>query len=331
MEPGKADDEKLLKVISKIHTIESQEKLISLVKDNTQLLQSKILSSIQPKIGKEFSYIDLENNKKTLLIKVRKQLLELAAEERRRDLKNVENDLHHFNLNRNDDEINRMNNKIKTRTTTIINRINQKMNNKIKFHSNINEEINFTNDRPSKRKKRKLKTKETKRRNRQKYKANQKIKRRNRLKARIQEIIKNNIVINLSNFDIPDHVYLYLAKGLNFVPSCKTNTHSLKFDAQNFIRKLEWKAFFAQHPELRNNDNNNIQRDLIVESNKHPDFQHTCINKVKTKLFGWIANHQFKTPKSNLTPAEREGKSGLWKRSKIRSYLYQKLIKVVPR
>ena len=86
-------------------------------------------------------------------------------------MKNVENDLHNFNLNRNDDdEINRMNDKIKTRTTTIINRIDQKMNNKIKFHSNINEEINFTNDRPSKRKKRKLKTKETKRRNRQKYK-----------------------------------------------------------------------------------------------------------------------------------------------------------------
>ena len=94
---------------------------------------------------------------------------------------------------------------------------------------------------------------------------------------------------------------------MNFVPSCKTNTHSLKFDAQNFIRKLEWKAFFAQHPEHQNNDNNNIQRDLIEESNKHSDFQHTCINKVKTKLFVWIANHQFKTPKSNLTPAEREG------------------------
>ena len=44
-----------------------------------------------------------------------------------------------------------MNDKIKTRTT-IINRINQKMNNKIKFHSNINEEINLTNDRPSKMK-----------------------------------------------------------------------------------------------------------------------------------------------------------------------------------
>ena len=198
------------------------------------------------------------------------------------------------------------------------------MNNKIKFHSNINEEINFTNDRPSKRKKRKLKTKETKRRNRQKYKANQKIKRRNRLKARIQEIIKNNIVINLSNFDIPDHVYLYLAKGLNFVPSCKTNTHSLKFDAQNFIRKLEWKAFFAQHPELRNNDNNNIQRDLIVESNKHPDFQHTCIDKVKTKLFGWIANHQFKTPKSNLTPAEREGQKWIMEKIKDKKLFLSK-------
>ena len=107
--------------------------------------------------------------------------------------------------------------------------------------------------------------------------------------------------------DIPDHVYLYLAKGLNFVPSCKTNTHNLKFDAQNFIRKLEWKAFFKEHPELQNNENNNIHSELFIESNKHPDFQHTCIDKVKTKLFGWIANHLFKKPKSNLTPAEHQG------------------------
>ena len=153
------------------------------------------------------------------------------------------------------------------------------MNNKIKFHININEEINFTNDRPSKRKKRKLKTKETKRRNRQKYKANQKIKR---------------------------------PKGLNFVLSCKTNTHSLKFDAQNFIRKLEWKAFFAQHPELRNNDNNNIQRNLIVESNKHPDFQHTCIDSYN------------ETPKRNLTPAEREGQKWIMEKIKDKKLFVSK-------
>ena len=52
MELEKADEDKLLKVISRINTIEAQEKLISTVKDNDQLLQSKIVSSIQPKIGK---------------------------------------------------------------------------------------------------------------------------------------------------------------------------------------------------------------------------------------------------------------------------------------
>ena len=307
MEPERADEEELLKVINKIHTVEAQGKLISLVKDNNQLLESPILSSIQPRIGKEFNYSDLENNKNTLLVTVRKQLLELAVEERRRDLKNAENKLNVLNQNRNEDDIRRLNDKLQARTSKIKNRINEKMNKKVQFHTNNDQVINFTTHCPTRKKKRIMKSKEAKRRNRQKYKENQKTKRRDRMKAKVEEIIRNNLVINLSNIEIPDQVYLYLAKGLNFVPSCKTNIHSLKFDTQNFIRKLEWKAFFTEHPELRNNDNNSLHSNLFVESNKHPDFQHTCIEKVKTKLFGWIANHNFNDPKNNLTPAEIEG------------------------
>ena len=130
------------------------------------------------------------------------------------------------------------------------------------------------------------------------------------MKSKVQEIIDNNIVINLSSLEITDHAYLYLAKGLNFVPSKNTNPHSLKFDTQNFIRKLEWKAYFKQNPDLVNNDVN-IHKDLFVESSKHPDYQHNCIEDIKIKLFGWIANQKFENPKSNLTAAEHQGRKWL--------------------
>ena len=313
MEPEKADGEKLLKAISKIHTLEAQEKLIVLVKDNPQLLESKILSSLQPRIGKQFSYQDLESSKKTLLTNVRRQLLELAAEERKRDLKNAENKL--TNLQQNKDAT-VLDNNLQVKSTSIKNRINQKMNKKVNFHSNTTEEVVFTDKRIIRRKTRKKKSSEVKRKNRQKYRANQRSKRQSNLKEKVKEIIEDNVVINLSDLEIPDNVYLFLAKGLNFVPSKGTNVHNLKFDASNFIRKLEWKAFFKQHPELQSNDNNRIHNDLLVESNKHPDFQHTCIDNVKVKLFGWIANHDFKKPKNNLTPAECQGQK--WTMEKIK-------------
>ena len=102
----------------------------------------------------------------------------------------------------------------------------------------------------------------------------------------MDEVIQENIVVNLSKIVIPDVVYLYLAKGLNFVPSKETDPSSLKFDAHNFIRKLKWKAFFKQHPEIQNADNDIVHRDLLVESNKHPDYQHSTIENVKIKLLG---------------------------------------------
>ena len=80
MEPDKADEVELLSIINKIHTIEAQEKLLLLVKDNRQLLQSRIVPSLQPKVGRIFSYNDLETRKKALLLDIREQLLELALE-----------------------------------------------------------------------------------------------------------------------------------------------------------------------------------------------------------------------------------------------------------
>ena len=51
---------------------------------------------------------------------------------------------------------------------------------------------------------------------------------------------EENIVVNLSNQEIPDAVYIFLQKGLGFVPSYRVDMEDLKYDTLEFIRKLEW-------------------------------------------------------------------------------------------
>ena len=178
MEPEAADEEKLLKIISKVHMIEAQENLILLVKDNEQLFKSKILSSLQRKVGKSFGYADLESNKRTLLLDVRKQLLELAAEERKRDLATTQSTLNNFNLHGNKDITFMLNNKLQSKSTSMVNKINKMFNKKIKFHSNSAiEDVVFTKKRSIRKERRKKKSTDRKRKNRQNYRRNCKKKR----------------------------------------------------------------------------------------------------------------------------------------------------------
>ena len=163
MEPDKADELKILEIINNIHTIEAQEKLLLLVKDSRQLLESRIIPSLHPKVGREFAYNDLENKKKTLLINVREQLLELAAEERKRELSNATIKLSEYNCqhNKDNDTFINISNRLQKKSSTIANRINVKMNKKLRFHNNNAEKVVFTKEKLV-RKKRKVKSKERK-------------------------------------------------------------------------------------------------------------------------------------------------------------------------
>ena len=75
-------------------------------------------------------------------------------------------------------------------------------------------------------------------------------KKKDRIKELVDKIKEENVVVNLSNVEIPASAYLFLAKGLGFVPSIKVDLQDLKYDSLEFIRKLEWKAFFHQNPDL---------------------------------------------------------------------------------
>lgn len=128
----------------------------------------------------------------------------------------------------------------------------------------------------------------------------------------VDKIKEGNIVINLSNEEIPASTYLFLAKGLGFVPSRKVDTQDLKYDTSEFIRKLSWKAFFKANPELQSGDNQRTEHDNIrVSGFTYPSFNHPLLDVIKTKLFGWIANHNPSNPKPNLTPLEMRGKRWL--------------------
>ena len=76
----------MMKVLDKMQKSEAQKSLLETTLMNETLLKSRILSSLQPKIGKHFNYEDLENKRKEKLRGLRKELLEIAIEEKDRDL-----------------------------------------------------------------------------------------------------------------------------------------------------------------------------------------------------------------------------------------------------
>ena len=76
----------LMKILEKIQKNEAQQMLLETTLNNITLLQSRILSSLQPKIGKHFQYEDLERKRNEKLKEVRKELLQIAVEEKVRNV-----------------------------------------------------------------------------------------------------------------------------------------------------------------------------------------------------------------------------------------------------
>jgi len=72
-------------------TREHHLQLLEEVKNNDVLLNSKIMSSLQPKIGYKYKFADLEIRKRELLLETRKNLLQLSMEEANRDITNINN------------------------------------------------------------------------------------------------------------------------------------------------------------------------------------------------------------------------------------------------
>ena len=78
-------------------------------------------------------------------------------------------------------------------------------------------------------------------------------------------------MVNLSQEEIPDLAYIYLANGLNLVESQNADKVDLRFDLNEFIRKLAWKAYFKDQG-VTDNINNDIYKSLRVKSKNYPEY-----------------------------------------------------------
>ena len=86
MGPIENDVKKLVELHQKNVTRMSQLDLLRLVVRSKDLQATKIISSVNPKIGKVFSYEDLEEKKCTILQEARKKLLDLSILEGEREI-----------------------------------------------------------------------------------------------------------------------------------------------------------------------------------------------------------------------------------------------------
>ncbi len=314
------EEEKLVVLLGKLHRKEAQLKLLQETINNDELLHSRIISSIQPKIGMVFSAVDLQEKKDQVLSAARKEILTLAVEEKQKELQRLKGEFDTKKRALDDREQSNRNalaSKLEKRSAKVAKEINNKMNRKMHFHLQNNTNTHkFTNTKRFARKKKQ--SKRRKKLNHTNYKKKVKEKRKTGIDELVERIKRENIVINLSNETIPNSAIIYLAKGLGFVQMNKVDTQDLKFDMLEFLRKVGWKAFFKDEDgDTEGIDISDIHADLRISSGKIAPIQNPLLDEVRTKLLGWVANHKPKTPKSNLTALELRGKK--WITDKVKA------------
>ena len=306
-------------ILSKIQMHEAQKSLLTETINNGTLLKSKIMSSLQPSVGRTFINEQFETRKTNLLLNTRKKLMQLAVNEKEFELQRLNNEfdtLKRTYLDHTEDSV-RFLTKMEQSSHRRTQKINERMNKKVNFHlQRQDQNIEFTTTKKQVKKRRKW-TQNKKKKTRAKYKLKQKLKKQEAIKSSVNKIKEENVVVNMSREDLPDSAYLFLGKGLGFVPTKKIDVHDLKYDTAEFIRKLSWKAFFKANPELQsdNDPSGTLHRDIKVSGFTSPVFNHPLLEEIKMKLNGWIANHVPQSPKSNLSILEIQGK--IWLTEKI--------------
>ena len=138
----------MMKILDNIQKIEAQKRLLETTLSEPRLVNSKILSSLKPKVGRKFNYEDLEKKKEEKLIALRKELLSIAIEERNRDLlssrrkwSDEKSKIKSTHTVQKQKEVEK---KLEQKSLTTANHLNKKMNKKVSFHLQERSDINFT-------------------------------------------------------------------------------------------------------------------------------------------------------------------------------------------
>ena len=192
------------------------------------------------------------------------------------------------------------------------NTYHKKFDKKVNFHSGNQNSFTPTTP-PTQRQRKRVDTKDNIKRRKKNWKSNRRLKKKDHLQEKVDNIINNNIVVNLSSFDIPDQSYLYLAYGLGFVQSKACSKEDLSFDVNDFLRKLSWRAYFKENPTPEGQDQGPLQedihKDLRIPSKAHPHYKNTLFDEVRTKVKGWLGSFEATEPPKNLSPEAIRGKS----------------------
>ena len=130
------------------------------------------------------------------------------------------------------------------------------------------------------------------------------------------EEIKVSTVRNLIELELPDGAYLYLVKGLNFVEAKPLDQQDLRYDAQEFLRKLEWRTFFHQVLGDEDRPENTSHPDLRIPSRRLPDdFQNTVVEsldgKVDTQLLEGVEDEDLESGNIEYTTVILSGFLGV--------------------
>lgn len=307
-----------VKSVKKFIRRESQLSFLRTVKKE-KLANTKILPSLTPRSNFKFRYNDLNELKDEKITRLKKEFLNLGILEAEREIEKMNSSL--------EQEYTMLPSKESTfpeflqQTKEDLHHIEEKCRSKVKkkleFYRRFKRQSVDPRMEHKKRSDRRCRQKE-------RYKARSRENRRRKRqqkKDRTMEIINNikstNKVVNFSSMDIPNTAYLYLAKGMNFIPSYAGNKLDLKYDAMEFIRVLAWKHYFTNNPNVGDMEQEIPQfNKLRTKSYKHPATTHPLIDEIKFKLLAHIENLKIKKPTHNLTPGEIRGRNWLSKKLK---------------
>jgi hypothetical protein len=197
-----------------------------------------------------FQYADLEVSKKMILHRARSDLLKLGITEAKRDEAKARWDLliaeGKFKEQLSEDDQAALDNNVGSRVNPRIRKLQKKMDKKVKFFSeSLDHRVCLEPVDLLKYKRRRNRNSRRSKIDSANYRRNRRKRRKEEMLAKVQKIKDNKLVINLSSIPELDlKIYLYLAKGLNFVEAAKGDKEDLLFDTQDFIRKLAWRMFF---------------------------------------------------------------------------------------
>ena len=148
----------MVKLLSKIHTLEAQKSLLTETISSRELLNSKIISSLQPKVGKMFENAMIEERKQKILLETRRKLLQLGVEEKEKELQQANEHFEQMKQNflANTENPDRVLTKMDSLMNALTHRLNKNMNKKISFHVGREQPpVTFVNNKMIVKKKRK--------------------------------------------------------------------------------------------------------------------------------------------------------------------------------